>query len=649
VDARAKEVEIIKPVKTEADKVIVSWCPFCPEVFECKDELLRHKNRIHLGIPPKECGFCVQETNVYGSLENQFYHDNDLLNHVVKKHKNRLKTLKAQQDSGIFICPRCDRGFRKKLAFRVHILEEHEDDGPITCKNLASGCKARFWTKKGVGLHRCQHKATIKIRVISDAKCDEDDAASAAAGFDELLEEEDVTASGQPETAEVCDKNINVKEYSAKLEYCPSSEEQEFDAKHAHFLTNFKSFKADSYECCECGSQFDSSDALGTHLDIHEWVEKGAPSSEDPVNQCLLCEFRPMGYPGPKGEVEKYRQMADHVITEHFNAVLPGVTKPKSAPPRRCHKSNDDKPLTMMKIDDNEDIMEVVDSSKLRTQCTVCYKDFESALQLRIHIKYAHQRNTETAKQLEVLNTCWKCHKTCTSESQLSLHLSLYCDVSYACDFCPSTFNQIKVLAVHVKAVHKGETVFVESSQQNQRDPIDKAPVMVRCPYRTTDFCDRTFTDTNSREYANHISQHHIDQMKKHVDKTRIRQDDSERRQALKRKAQDDIEDEIEEVVVPPAKSQPLSTNNPFMADEIDGEQEENERSENETLSKFEDVDVPCIFCGKEIPNPGKPGLYPIIGHLRALHDKETNWECNKCDYFSDKMDKFFQHYKKHL
>ena len=70
-DEDAKPVEEGKAAITADKKVALFWCPFCPEIFESKDELLRHKNRIHLGIPPKECGFCVQETNVYGSLENQ--------------------------------------------------------------------------------------------------------------------------------------------------------------------------------------------------------------------------------------------------------------------------------------------------------------------------------------------------------------------------------------------------------------------------------------------------------------------------------------------------------------------------------------------------------------------------------------------------
>ena len=84
-------------------------------------------------------------------------------------------------------------------------------------------------------------------------------------------------------------------------------------------------------------------------------------------------------------------------------------------------------------------------SPKYRSVCEACFKEFETETMLRIHMKYAHGTNSKTAKQLGQLNKCKKCNKTCTSESQLSLHTSLYCDVSYSCDFCPAVFNQIKV------------------------------------------------------------------------------------------------------------------------------------------------------------------------------------------------------------
>ena len=67
------------------------------------------------------------------------------------------------------------------------------------------------------------------------------------------------------------------------------------------------------------------------------------------------------------------------------------------------------------------------------------------------------------------------------------------------------------------------------------------------------------------------------------------------------------------------------------------------------TYEKFDTDEIPCIFCPARISSKGNAGMYPILGHMMGLHGKEKHWPCNKCDYRSDKMDLFFQHYKKHL
>jgi len=559
----------LEEIQAEEQKEIFR-CPFCLDTFETAAQVLRHKNRSHLGITPKECGFCVQETNVFGSQNHHFFGDDDMFHHVVEKHKHRLNSVAAQKAAGVFICPRCDAAFRKKLAFRVHVFEHHETDGPLRCKN--SGCPLGFWTRADLDGHDCKFKpAGLKIRVISDAKCDDNQ----DSGYEDILYDH------QPQQKD--GSKVKIKEYNTRLEYNIRSRAMDVHTSHAHFITNFKSLKADNFECCECGSRFDTPEGLTSHLDQHEWAERGAPPATDPVGQCVMCSFT--SDPG-LDESEKYRQMADHVISEHFKAAWPTLNPPplvrKAAPLPSQGRQNHDL--------DHDDIVEVPNPNKpSRSVCETCYKEFETEMMLRVHIKYAHSQHTETAKQLRQLNTCTRCNKTCTSESQLILHMSLYCDVSYSCDFCPSSFDQIKVLAVHVKAVHKGETVLVESSQQRPREQQRPPPAAkpdfppasrpgVPCPYFKTDECYATFSDKSSREYSDHVTQHHIDHMKKHQERQMFRKrgEEFKQRVAAKRKAQE-MDDGVDEVVVPVAA--PLSTNSPFMADEIDGEQEEEENT----------------------------------------------------------------------
>jgi len=543
--SRAEEIKI-----EEEKEAVVFRCPFCQEQFDTLANLERHKNRNHLGVTPKECGFCVQETNVFGSQEHHFYGDVDLFCHVVEKHRHRLKKPAAQKAAGIFLCPRCDQAFCKKLAFHVHVFEAHENDGPLRCKN--SGCSLGFWSKMDLDQHNCEHKpAGLKIRVISDAKCDDNE----ESGYEDILYDQR-------------DKDVNkvkIKEYNTRLEFNIRTRAMDVHTNHSHFTTNFKSFKAENFECCECGSQFDSPEGLTTHLDQHEWAEKGAPLTTDPVSNCVMCSF---SVDSDLTASDKYRQMADHVISAHFNASWPTLNPPQMPPPFHRRQKHD-----LIKQPD-ETGEEVSDQTKLRSVCEACFKEFETEAMLRIHMKYAHGTNSKMAKQLGQLNKCKKCNKTCTSESQLSLHTSLYCDVSYSCDFCPAVFDQIKVLAVHVKAVHKGETVLVESSQQRPRDQ-PQPQVTFPCPYSNTDNCFASFNDRNSKAYSDHVTQHHIDHMQEHHERQKPKSWSIKKRdERLKRKAQQELDDEMDEMLPVAA---PLSTNSPFMVDEVDGEQENTE------------------------------------------------------------------------
>ena len=62
------------PVKFVEEKGKAKSCPFCPETFSTAGDLLRHKNHIHLGILPQECGFCSQDSfRLYGARGHTSY------------------------------------------------------------------------------------------------------------------------------------------------------------------------------------------------------------------------------------------------------------------------------------------------------------------------------------------------------------------------------------------------------------------------------------------------------------------------------------------------------------------------------------------------------------------------------------------------
>ena len=133
--------------------------------------------------------------------------------------------------SNFFLFRRCDAAFRKKLAFRVHVFEHHETDGPLRCKN--SGCPLGFWTRADLDGHDCKFKpAGLKIRVISDAKCDDNQ----DSGYEDILYD-------QPQQQQKDGSKVKIKEYNTRLEYNIRSRAMDVHTSHAHFTTNFKSLK----------------------------------------------------------------------------------------------------------------------------------------------------------------------------------------------------------------------------------------------------------------------------------------------------------------------------------------------------------------------------------------------------------------------
>ena len=90
--------------------------------------------------------------------------------------------------------------------------------------------------------HNCEYKpAGLKIRVISDAKCDDNE----ESGYEDILFDQR-------------DKDVNskvkIKEYNTRLEFNIRTRAMDVHTNHSHFTTNFKSFKVQKSKrpigCC---------------------------------------------------------------------------------------------------------------------------------------------------------------------------------------------------------------------------------------------------------------------------------------------------------------------------------------------------------------------------------------------------------------
>ena len=469
-ESEASKVESDAPAMAAQVKANPALCPFCNKKFAGKNELVEHKNDVHLKLKPMTCSIC-NNFSTYG--------EHKLIIHLITIHAEVMESMEAQLSMGILVCPCCKAVFKRKLALKVHILENHALDGPRKCKN--AGCSSGFWTFKDDQAHKetCAHKpveVAPKIRVISAAKITEAEGDSGP-DYSAIMDCEEEQSPPKLVIEKVAQRELV---FGEKI--------SEVHADHGHFLTGFKSFKADNFECCECGSQFDSGDLLLNHLDQHEVMDK-SPYKKDPTKQCILCDFVPKS---TLNADERRKQMSDHVIASHFMAMLPDIKAPEGEKK----------------------------AIKVQIKCKVCYREFEKESFLRIHMKYHHNSDSESLKQLEAMNKCSRCSKTCLSESQLMLHVSLYCDVTFGCDYCAQVFNKIQVLAKHIKSVHKFAQLVAGSKESNGEKTDDDANLedsevpekLRKIEYDECPFCDAIVAKLPSHQQRPTGARPHQDQ-----------------------------------------------------------------------------------------------------------------------------------------
>ncbi|XP_012256689.2 zinc finger protein Xfin-like [Athalia rosae] len=128
-----------------------------------------------------------------------------------------------------------------------------------------------------------------------------------------------------------------------------------------------------------------------------------------------------------------------------------------------------------------------------RFPCTVCTKDFPTALSLKLHMSSLHKDSKP--------KSCNICGKTFSSNVGIRNHMQTHSTSTYSCNLCQRLFRTRQAVYMHVRRQHPDEYLIMEDEKSQlcseiiskPEIPIPKTNVQTcfRCEY-----CDKSF-DTN--------------------------------------------------------------------------------------------------------------------------------------------------------
>lgn len=239
----------------------VNKCRFCEKTFNCKPELFKHEENVHLGMEYKKltCSLC--------SLE---FTSQELLNeHFSSSHPDAVQTsqdgettnltsnnsFKTSRQMKTFTCSICRKRYKRRSTLLAH-LQDHSWDGKLFCKK----CKTIFTSKADLNSHVC---GTFYAKHYECTEC-----GKVFSSYCTLRKHKLVHSGLKPYSCE-CGKRFNQK---SNLE--------------THKLTHLS---VKPFKCPICSATF----AQRANLNYHELTHSG----EYPFN-CTICNrvFRRKSY-----------------------------------------------------------------------------------------------------------------------------------------------------------------------------------------------------------------------------------------------------------------------------------------------------------------------------------------------------------------
>uniref|UniRef100_A0A182JB13 C2H2-type domain-containing protein n=1 Tax=Anopheles atroparvus TaxID=41427 RepID=A0A182JB13_ANOAO len=307
----------------------------------------------------------------------------------------------VQQDSYMYRCPRCERGFQKQAHLTVHLAEGHE-----VASLVCNDCGASFTRLLAYRAHRKEHlKENVRFRESNIPEMEEALSLVQSTPLDYSVQEEE---SGYRFTCKLCDRTFQRK-HNLEKHNCRFYEHLQQDADTTEELQ----------QCAHCDFRTHFRQEFLLHQQTHQHTSNTTLSPENIY--CTLCDRRFSSTSGLKYHLKR------HTGIKAFVCLYCGK-KFTANTNLNAHIRN-------------------VHSEKKAHQCTECGEAFAT----KDHLN-KHQRSRHSQERAFV---CGECGKSYYQRSHLNEHVAAcHRECRYLCQVCNSSYVCRSSLRRHQQLKH---------------------------------------------------------------------------------------------------------------------------------------------------------------------------------------------------
>jgi len=332
----------------------------------------------------------IFENDLNEALEQNVTFDNS----IKQEDDIPLNKQSILESEGLISCKVCDETFEKKLHYRQHVKENH-DEGPYDCKY----CKKSYPSYARLADHV---RISCKFQtVVAMVEC------------------------------EICQKKLNIKSMKLHLKKhneeasheCPKCNKKFLIEAQLRRHIKIRHDKELPFKCEICGKGFTGRSQKEEHVARH---------SGGKLYTCDLCGISVSQKPHLKRHIEGVHEGKKQAKMKRQDLMC-----------GKCGKLL----FSRQSLRQHEETHSI--NRTLHT-CELCCKTFTNVQNLKKHVKVVHEG-------LKSLNfTCEVCHKGFSNSWAVKEHMTMHTgEKPYKCEDCDKRFTQRSSLCAHKRRCHK--------------------------------------------------------------------------------------------------------------------------------------------------------------------------------------------------